>query len=266
MEKYLKVSVISWINTLEYRLDLFFDLISKFFPAMIQYFMWTAIFNNAPNDIIMNYTYHQMILYTVISIFVSTLLSVNIHWGIAQDIKNGTLSKYLILPVSYLFYKVFQFIGSKLSDSILVGFSLFLVIILFQVKKVIAINLPLAGIFLLVAVMALILQFLIYYCISGIAFWIGDCGGIFTVVNVIASIISGAVFPLDIFGEPIVKISQLFPFYYITYFPTNVILGKATEGEMVKAIVMIGLWILVLTFFMRFIWKKGMKRYIAAGG
>lgn len=266
MEKYQKVSVISLINTLEYRLDFFFDLISKFFPAIIQFFMWTAIFQNSQNEIIMNYTYNQMILYTIISIFVSTLLAVNIHWGIAQDIKNGTLSKYLVLPINYLFYKVFQFIGSKLSETFLVGVGMALIVFVFHVKGVVTINSLQIGLFVLIAVMALFLQFLIYYCISGIAFWIGDCGGIFTVINVISLIISGSIFPLDIFGEPVVKISQLFPFYYITYFPTNVIIGKATGSEIVRSAFMIGAWILIMAFCINFIWKKGMKRYIAAGG
>lgn len=266
MEKYLKVSTVSFINTLEYRLDFFFDLISKFFPAIIQFFMWTAIFSNSPDAVILNYTYNQMILYTVISIFVSNFISVNVHWGLAQDIKNGILSKYIILPLNYFWYKAFNFIGAKISDIVLISIGMSTVIFFFWKTGFFQIQVLQVVVFCFVAVLALILQFLICYSMAGIAFWLGECGGIFTVVNVISLIISGAIFPLDIFGETVVKVSQIFPFYYITYFPTNILIGKIPLEEVLPSVFVMLIWLVILSLCAVFIWKEGMKKYIAAGG
>lgn len=266
MTKYFKVSAVAFINTLEYRLDFFFDLISKFFPAVIQWFMWTSIFSNSSDKVIMNYTYDQMILYTIISVFVASFISVNIHWGIAEEIKNGILSKYIILPLKYFWYKVFQFVGSKLVSLSIVGIGICIVLYWFQSTGYVTVTVRRTGAFLAIVLLALALQYLIYYCVAGIAFWLGECGGVFTVINVISLIISGAVFPLDIFGRYVVKISQFFPFYYITYFPTNVVIGKVSQGQIQNAICVMIIWFILLSCLSVLIWKKGLRKYIAAGG
>ncbi|KWX89047.1 hypothetical protein AMQ83_02950 [Paenibacillus riograndensis] len=264
--KYLHVSTISFVSTLEYRMDFVFGLLSKFFPAIIQFFMWTAIFTNSPDSIILNYTYNEMILYTVLSIFVSSLVTVDVQYSISSDIKNGMLSKYLILPVNYFFYKVFQFIGSKISDVLVIVLGMGIVLVFFNANQMIEMNWVKIFNFGVVAVMAFVVQYLITFLFANIAFWIGECGGIFTVINVISLIISGAIFPLDIFGDRVIAISKLFPFYYITYFPSNVLIGKISGAEVASGLLIMVLWVLGLSLFCCVIWNHGKKKYIAAGG
>lgn len=264
--KYLYISATSFISTLEYRLDFVFGLLSKFFPAIIQFFMWTAIFANSPDKIILHYTYNQMILYTVLSIFVSSLVSVDVQYSISSDIKNGMLSKYLILPINYFFYKAFQFIGSKISDMIVIVVGMGIVLVYFNANQMIEMNVMQIVKFSAVAVMAFVLQYLISFLFANIAFWIGECGGIFTVINVISLIISGAIFPLDIFGDRVIAISRLFPFYYITYFPANVLIGKISGSEITAGLSIMVMWVLCLGIFCSLVWNYGKKKYIAAGG
>lgn len=266
MARYMKVTLISFISTLEYRMDFFLDLISKFFPALIQCFMWTAIFANSTEKIIMNYTYHQIMVYTTFSIFTTAMVSVNIHWKIAEEIKNGNLSKYLILPIKYFGYKVFQFLGIKIMEVAVVFLGIVVVATFFRRTNYVFLKLENIVFYTFFILLGLILQFLIYYCVSCLAFWMGECGGVFIVIQVTSSIVSGAIFPLDVFGSKVLNISRLLPFYYITYFPTNIMIGKITVAGIYSGILVMGVWIILLSIVSYLLWNRGMKRYIAMGG
>ncbi|WP_415469572.1 ABC-2 family transporter protein [Clostridium saccharoperbutylacetonicum] len=48
---------------------------------------------------------------------------------------------------------------------------------------------------------------------------ISEAAGVFVVANVVTSVISGGIFPLNIFGEKIQAVFSLLPFQYTIYFP-----------------------------------------------
>lgn len=264
--KYIKVFQISMQNMLEYRSDFLFTLLSRFFPVIIQIFMWTAVYRASAEKEVMGYTYIQMMTYTILSVFVSSILSVDIHYKIAGDIKDGVLSKYLILPLDYYRYQAAGFLGGKISETVLSSAGIILVCLVMRRRNLILLTAAEALIFVLFGVLALLLQFVMHYCLACLAFWFGECGGVFTAVGVIARIVSGAVFPLDIFGGVAVSISKVFPFYYTTYFLTNILLGKSGRKELLFGLTVIAAWIIVLFLIGKMLWNKGQKRYIAAGG
>lgn len=264
--KYVKVFQISMQNILEYRTDYLFSLLSRFFPVVIQLFMWSAVYQASDEKVIMGYTYIQMITYTILSVFVSGILSVDVHYKVAVDIKNGLLSKYLILPLSYYGYQAAGFLGRKISETIVLGAGIMIVCLVMQLQDLIMVTAADALIFVFFWILVLVLQFVMYYCLACLAFWFGECGGFFIVIDVVARIVSGAIFPLDIFGRLAVDISKLFPFYYTTYFLTNILLGKNGKEELLFGLGAIVSWILILCLAGKFLWNKGQKMYIAAGG
>lgn len=264
--KYIKAFQVSMQNMLEYRSDFLFQLLSRFFPVIIQLFMWTAIFQASPETVVMGYTYSQMITYTILSVFITSMLNVDAHYRIADDIKNGMLSKYLILPLDYYAYQAAGFLGGKISELAVLGIGIVVLCIIMQAMGFFVATALGVLAFAVLLLLVMVLQFVMYYCLACLAFWFGECGGVFTVVSVIARIISGAVFPLDIFGSLAVNISKLLPFYYTTYFLTNTLLGKNNWGEILLGTGALTCWILILYGLGRLLWARGQKRYIAAGG
>jgi ABC-2 type transport system permease protein len=113
---------------------------------------------------------------------------------------------------------------------------------------------------------AILLQFLINYCVAGVSFWMSEIGGIFTIINVINAIISGGVFPLDIFGPVVVTVSKFLPFYYTTYFIVNILIGKVDYPALVNGLLVMLGWVVLLCLLIRLVWGRGIRKYIAAGG
>lgn len=264
--KYFKVLAIGFKNSLEYRIDFILGLVSSFFPIVIQFYLWTAIFTNSGKDTVFGYTYYQILIYAVLAALITKIFSTGFEGEINNDIRNGGLSKYVIQPISYFFYRIYRFIGEKLVHLIIV-FSLIMVfLVYFQLNAGLAIDFRKIPIFILVILLALILKFLITYAISVIAFWMEECCGIFMAFSVISTVISGGIFPIDIFGDTVVGISKILPFYYLTYFPVNILSGKIDFGTIYSGMIIQLIWIISLLILIKWLWRIGMKKYIAAGG
>ena len=122
------------------------------------------------------------------------------------------------------------------------------------------------GLFILAVLLGLGVNCLLFYCISSLAFWATEVSGVFVAVTVFANILSGGIFPLDVFGETAQKVFKLLPFQYVIYFPLNIITGKTLGGEAVWGLGMQLLWLAGLYLLSLVLWRAGMRRYIAVGG
>jgi ABC-2 type transport system permease protein len=89
---------------------------------------------------------------------------------------------------------------------------------------------------------------------------------VFVVANVITSVISGGIFPLDIFGDKFLAVFHLLPFQYTIYFPVNILNGVISFEEILNELMIQSLWIMIMLVIANITWKFGMKKYTAAGG
>lgn len=264
--KYIKVLLIGLKNSIEYRTDFLLGLLSCFFPILIQLYLWTVIFDKSAKATVFGYTYMQMVMYSVLAALVTKLVSTGFEGEIYNDIKNGILSKYLIQPIIYSFYRAFKFIGERLFHLIII-FCLTMVFLFFLgIKDYIEINTFRIFLFIIVIALSLVLNFLISYTVSIIAFWVHECGGIFLAITIISTVIAGGIFPLDIFGKTVVNISKMFPFYYLINFPVNILNNRIDFYNIYLGMTIQAVWILALLLASKLLWKIGMKRYIASGG
>ncbi|MDR0731248.1 MAG: ATP-binding cassette domain-containing protein, partial [Treponema sp.] len=226
----------------------------------------TAVYRNSPGPVVLGYTYNQMILYTLLAVFTSNLVSVSMASGIAAEIKNGGYSKYLILPVNHFRYKLAEFMGDKFFNMILIFAGMFFLCLFFVLNGFFELSILKTASYLVVLLAAMLLQFMINYCIAGLAFWMSEIGGVFTIVGVINAIISGGVFPFDIFGPAALAISKLLPFYYTTYFAVNILIGRIGGADVSGGLLVMFVWVLLLSLLIKLVWGKGARKYIAAGG
>lgn len=266
LEKYLKSFELGLQNSLEYRANFLLSLISTFFPMIIQYFLWTAIFENSPGSLIYGYTYGELIAYTLLAGIVSKFVAGGFEWEVADDIKNGGLNKFIIKPIDYFRYRISCFLGQK-SIQMLITIIL-ITIILFVLRSVPGFELDLRRmpVFVAAVLMALVLNFLILYGVSALAFWMTDAGGVFVMLGLLINIAGGGIFPLDIFGNTLVRVFDFLPFKYTIYFPTNILNGKIPFGDIPGGLLLQAVWIAVIFMAVKIIWRTGMKKYIAVGG
>jgi ABC-2 type transport system permease protein len=120
--------------------------------------------------------------------------------------------------------------------------------------------------FLVALALAMTLNFLIFYCISSIAFWIVEIGFLFEGVRIVIILLSGGIFPLEVFGARFVQITNLLPFKYTIHYPINILNGRIPTGEIAPGLLLQVVWIGVCMVLARYLWRVGSQRYVAVGG
>jgi ABC-2 type transport system permease protein len=251
-------------SEMEFRISFLFIIFGGIFQIIISCFIWTAIYKS--KTVLYGYTYTQMITYSVMAGILTKIMLTQFQWGIAIDIKNGGLSKYIVQPISYFLFKLSEFFGRKIIQLVtIVVITSVLVFILnfgfnFRIElKMILIATP-------VILLSLILNSLLFYCMSLLAFWLTEVGAAFVGLGVAMNILSGGIFPLEVFGLKLERLFNLLPFKYIIYFPLNIINSRIDMNSINRGILLQCIWIIVLLTLVKILWNIGMKKYISAGG
>src|SRR5438270_9315958 len=105
LRKYYNIFRVSLVERLTYRGDFFLATFLRFLPMVTTILLWEAIYAGAPNDDVVGYSRRQMIAYLLL-VHVSRMFSSmpGLSGGIARDIREGTLKKYLIQPLDMIGY------------------------------------------------------------------------------------------------------------------------------------------------------------------
>lgn len=266
LKKYAAVFSQAVQSALEYRANFLIGLFTGVFIIIIQYFMWTAIYGKEQSGRLFGYDYKEMIVYVIMAGILSKATATGFEWEIASDIKDGGLSRFLVQPVSYLPYRLIGFLGSKLVQMFFISIISVVALVLIHIH--LGFTMELSGVvFLLIAVaLGILLNSMLFYCLSACAFWVTEVYGVFLSLLVVSSFLSGGVFPLEIFGTVAMKIMAFLPFQYIVYFPLNILNDKYSLSAMVQGFLIQMFWIGCFYLLSKILWKQGMKKYIAAGG
>ena len=111
LRKYGRIFRVSLIERLHYRGDFFFSTILRFLPMLTTILLWRAVYIGAGETngttSLAGYDYHDMVAYLLL-VHISRMFSSmpGLAGGIARDIRDGTLKKYLIQPLDMIGYLV----------------------------------------------------------------------------------------------------------------------------------------------------------------
>ncbi|MCE5343885.1 MAG: ABC-2 family transporter protein [Eubacteriales bacterium] len=267
MKKYLYALSLGIKETMAYRADFWLGIASAAFPIIIQVFMWQALYSGSGGGALFGRSYAQMLAYSVSASILWRLLKTGFEYEINEDIKNGGLSKYIVRPIEYLPYRLHCFLGQKIgvlfSGLMLMTLALTGVGLSFHVSPV-----SLQGVLLFLPTLlgALVLNFLIFFCVGMWAFWLSEIGFLFEAVRIVIVVLSGGIFPLEVFGTAVGGALKLLPFTYAVGFPVDVLTGTVTGPAVLTGLCFQLAWIGLMVVISRFLWNLGSRKYLAAGG
>lgn len=265
MKTYRCVFLMGVEKALEYRVSFLLSMLSAAFPIIVQVTMWNYLYTHSDAAAVFGYGHGQILMYTLLATLVSQMVGAGVEWEINGDIKNGGLNKYLVRPVDYRWYCFFGFLGQKVPRFAVVGPVAAVIIALGMWQ-----GLPLSPgrvlVFAVSLVLAVVLNFHIFFCIGLLAYWLTDVDKLFGTVSIVITVISGGIFPLDIFGGTVEFLVNLLPFGYTTQFPVNIINGRFGWGRVGAGMAVQCAWILAFVCLGGQLWKRGSRRYMAVGG
>ena len=187
--------------------------------------------------------------------------------GIALQIRNGEIKKYLIQPIDMIEIPAAQprrpQAGVLLRGDAAVRLRVLPLPGLFLDGLA---GVGRAGLLLATLLMGFLLGFFLEASIGLIGFWFLEVSSLLFVYMLFSFFLSGHMFPLDMLPEPWGRMVDMLPLKYLAYFPAAVFLGKVPRDEMVRGLVDRGGLGLVLPGAARVAYRRGVRRYSGFGG
>lgn len=246
-----------------YRFGFLFTIFGNILYLGVAYYLWRSIYSNTTtiNDL----TFNETFIYVALGSTVFVLLKTYTDWIIAHEIEDGSISIYLTKPLDYLFYGLSISLGSVLTNIAAITIpTLLLLTLVFKVNFVI-------GPGMLLFPFSLLLAFLISYCfdcITGLlAFYTESIWGISATKEILISVLSGALVPLQFFPEAIEKVLLVLPFQAIYHTPLMLVTRpNADWGSMLSMLAVQAVWVVTLFVATRLFYNQAIKVLRVAGG
>jgi ABC-2 type transport system permease protein len=265
--KYTRIVRISLIERLAYRGDFFLSTILRFLPMVTTILLWSAIFEGSGEEVLAGFSYREMIAYLLL-VHISRMFSSmpGLAGGIARDIRQGTLRKYLLQPIAMIPYLLASRTAHKLAY---IATSALPYALLFFLCRHYFDGFPDPWTFVgyaVALVLGFLLGFLIETALGMVGFWFLEVTSLLYIVNTLNFFVSGHMFPLDILPPFWASLLKALPFQYLAYFPAAVFLGKIQGEELAHGLLIESAWIVLFAFLARLLYQLGLRRYSAYGG
>ena len=267
LRKYSKIVRASLVERMTYRLDFILGTIFRFLPVLTTILLWRAIFEGAGWKSLDGFSYRQMIAYLLLTNISRMFSSMpGLAGGIARDIREGTIKRYLIQPVDMIGYLVAYRIAHKISYIVTSALPYAL---LFYVCRRYFDGFPdaltMVG-FVISLILAFVIGFFFEVCVGLVGFWFLEVTSLLYIVMTLNFFISGHMLPLDLLPQPWSTILKWLPFQYMAYFPAVVFQGRIQGWNLVYSLLLELAWALAFIGLARWLFHRGLKRYSAYGG
>lgn len=252
---------------LVYRGDFALGTLMRFLPIVTQIFLWTAIFAASGQGSIAGYTKNDVVAYYLLTMIGRAFSSMpQLASGIALQIRNGEIKKFMIQPIDLVTYLLLARVAHKLVYYLVATAPFALVFFLCRSYFPGWPPLEVFLAFLASLAMGFLLGFFLEATIGMIGFWLLEVNSLLFVYMLFNFFFSGHMFPLDILPEPWFSLVDYLPLKYLAYFPAAVFLGKVTGAELVKGLIIEACWVVFLIFACRASMRAGFRRYSGFGG
>ena len=236
---------ISLEERLVYRGDFALGTLMRFLPILTQVFLWWAVFTAATSGgavdqtRIVGYSYHDFVAYYLLTMISRAFSSMpGLASGIARDIRDGTVKKYLIQPIDMLSFLLLNRMGHKLVYYTVAALPF--AFVFFLCRGFFPGGWPepqVMAAYVASLLMAFLLGFFLEATIGMIGFWFLEVSSLLFIYMLFNFFFSGHMFPLDMLPGYWSTLVKLIPLQYLAYFPAAVFLGKVQGAELVRGAV-----------------------------
>ena len=263
MRAYFPIARATYMVGIVYRFGFLFTILGNIVYLGVAYYLWKSIYRYS--DVIRGLTFNETFLYVGLGSAIFILLKTYADWYIHYEIREGLIANYLIKPLDFQIYNLFANLGSLLMNltaitlptALLLGF-------VFKVKVAFGPGLILFPVSLF---LAFLISFSIDYAIGLMGFYSESVWGLSTTKEIIVTVFSGALIPLQFFPEAMQNVLFWLPFQAIYHTPL-MMLTKPDQGwDVFLSMMAVQLaWAVVLFVAARLFYNRAVKVLRIAGG
>jgi ABC-2 type transport system permease protein len=266
MKKYFKFIQISFKNGLAYRAEYFIGVFRSLVVLLVQLCVWRALLGHT-GQVTTNsgiVTLKEMTTYVLVSSMISTMVNYNVIQDMNNRIGTGQISMDLVKPMNFQTYTFCNMTGQNMFS------------FLFQLLPILVIGLIFVGIdfptlqnlllFCLALINAVVIMFLMNYCLGLMAFWYTRTWQVSELLQMFIRLFSGMIVPLWFFPKVLMNIADFLPFKLTYFVPISVFMGKGTFVDSLWSLLQQFGWMAVLYLLTKLVWRTAIKKLVIQGG
>lgn len=268
---------IALAERLAYRGDFVLGTLMRFLPIITQIFLWGAIFEavasqsdhaSGQDQRLGGYNFPDMVAYFLLTMIARAFSSMpGLAAGIANQVRQGEIKKYLIQPVDLVGFLLLTRIAHKLAyyAIAIIPFAL----VFFLARGFFTDGFPppyTFAAFIASLLMGFMIGFFLEATIGMVSFWLLEVNSLLLIFMLFSFFLSGHMFPLTLLPDSIEWIVNLLPFKYLAYFPAAIFLEKIPDEDLLQELLFEAAWVMFFIVVCRLMYNRGIRRYSGFGG
>jgi len=263
MRGYLAVVRATFMVGLVYRFGFLFSIFGNIIYLGVAYFLWRSIYQHS--ETIRGLTFNETFIYIGLGSAMFILLKTYIDWALHYEIREGVIATYLIKPINLGLYMLSGGLGSLLMN--LTAITVPTLLLLTLVFKVEFTRGPGLILFPLSLFMAFLISFHIDFFIGLLGFYTDSVWGFGTTKDILVTVLSGALIPLQFFPEVIRNILLWLPFQAIYHTPLMMVTKPDQSWEILLPMLYIQFtWVIILFAATQLFYNQAIKVLRIGGG
>lgn len=234
---------------------------------LIMLFVYGALYASAGGgDVSLGgWTFDEILRYVAGLLVVRKLIFHNRGIELSTEIFEGRVTKYLVMPLRYFALVQGRFLQYTLLQIVVAGLVWSLGYAIAGDRWLVPVSFTAACQALTLVLMGSYCCFLLYFIINALAFWLDVVWSLLVMGWFLVNFIGGGAVPVSQMPEALQRVfTVLFPYWTITA-PIELVMGRLVGADFQRGVLVLGAWLVGLEVLRRFVWRRGLARYVGAG-
>jgi ABC-2 type transport system permease protein len=233
--------------------------------VIVMSLVYFAMFESSGAEHLRGYRFPDLLAYLLWTLALQKCLSDERTLDLAEQIFDGYVTKYLVMPVSFftlLWGRFVQFTSVQLASSLLFwGVGALLLPSLWPEAP--------SALALLQALVLLLLgagcYLLAHFILNCLAFWLDVVWSLLAMFRFVAMFVAGALVPVSLMPPAVdTAFRWLFP-YWTVFAPAEILLGRKGTADFVQGALVLSLSLVLLNWLALVLFRRGIARYSGVG-
>jgi ABC-2 type transport system permease protein len=210
------------------------------------------------------YSADQFVAYFLVMMVVDHLTFIWHMWEFEYRIRTGAFSPLLLRPVHPIHHDVCENVSYKLVGLVGILPAAVLLGVVFD-ADLSATTATTVLAFLPALLLAMVLRFVVEWCVALSAFWLTKVSAMNAVFFSLFTFLGGQFAPLSVLPGWMQTVAAWTPFPWTLAFPVEVLLGRRTGEQLLAGYGAQLVWVVVALLLLRLLWSRATRRYSAVG-
>ena len=170
----------------------------------------------------------------------------------------------MVIPVNIQGYFLAQTAGAMGFYLIFDLLATIIWVLVFRIRFIFTTNISIVVIAGCMVILGLIFMVQLSYFLGILTFKFQDIGLFLMIKGNIVAFITGSMIPLVLLPDSIIAAMRVFPFYYVTYLPSMLLIGQNSE-EAITGLMVLSVWVMLFTVANKFMYNRLRVRFDGVG-